>query len=430
MKPIKFSILTFMLFCFTVCCKQKDPINNPTNSSLNSAPFKISYNELSKMSKSDLRLARNSIYAKYGRTFNSDDLNNYFKSKSWYKINPDYTDSLLNKDDKNLIEIIMRWEKSSTVLWKKKVDLDNDKIFENCYLLDELKDTKKLYLLINDKVLDLDLYLNRNDDDFYLQTKIVDIDPSDNNKEIWISQSYDEIEDPGKENIFISKVNNKISKKKLGNQSYGVGSISFLEDAKMKMQVSHCPFHTQTYQLKENTFKLIDEELRKVPPEGCPACFVADSKILINVNNDYKLIKNLKIGDPVLTYDIKTKEQYETTVVDLVEVTHKNLVALYFKHDTITSTDDHPYYVYDKGWSSFKPNSTLARYSNYDSVHTITNGDYFILNNGKKSQLMGHSYTNQKKKTYTITKLKRGNTFYVNGVLVGVEDINKGPLMQ
>jgi len=135
----------------------------------------------------------------------------------------------------------------------------------------------------------------------------------------------------------------------------------------------------------------------------------------------------IKIGDFVLTYDLKTKKQYETAIVNIVEVKHKNLVELYFKHDTITSTDDHPYYVYEKGWSSFKPNSTIAKYSNYDSVNKITNGDYFILNNGERCQLTGYSYVNQEKKTYTITKLKNGNTFYVNGILVGVEEINKYP---
>ena len=100
-------------------------------------------------------------------------------------------------------------------------------------------------------------------------------------------------------------------------------------------------------------------------------------------------------------------------------------LELYFNHDTITSTTDHPYYVYNKGWCSFKPNSTLMNYSNYDKVNKISNGDHFILNNGKRSQLLGHSYINQEKQTYTITKLEKGNTFYVNGILVGVEEINK-----
>ncbi len=40
--------------------------------------------ELSKLSKSDLRLARNEIYARHGRKFNDESLRKYFEGKSWY----------------------------------------------------------------------------------------------------------------------------------------------------------------------------------------------------------------------------------------------------------------------------------------------------------------------------------------------------------
>jgi uncharacterized protein YgiM (DUF1202 family) len=41
--------------------------------------------ELSKLSKSQLRLARNEIYARHGRKFNDKSLQDYFNSCSWYK---------------------------------------------------------------------------------------------------------------------------------------------------------------------------------------------------------------------------------------------------------------------------------------------------------------------------------------------------------
>lgn len=41
--------------------------------------------ELSGLSKSDLRLARNEIFARHGRKFNDESLQNYFNSCSWYK---------------------------------------------------------------------------------------------------------------------------------------------------------------------------------------------------------------------------------------------------------------------------------------------------------------------------------------------------------
>lgn len=40
--------------------------------------------ELPELTQEELRIARNEIYARHGRTFKSDDLNQYFTGKSWY----------------------------------------------------------------------------------------------------------------------------------------------------------------------------------------------------------------------------------------------------------------------------------------------------------------------------------------------------------
>ncbi|SCY80919.1 YARHG domain-containing protein [Lachnospiraceae bacterium XBB2008] len=56
----------------------------------------------------ELRLARNEIYARHGRRFNSEDLNDYFNSKSWYtpQYDPDEFDA---KQD----EILNTYEKAN-----------------------------------------------------------------------------------------------------------------------------------------------------------------------------------------------------------------------------------------------------------------------------------------------------------------------------
>lgn len=54
------------------------------------------------MSRYDLALARNEIYARHGRKFQTTEYNKYFTSKSWYKINPNYNYS---DDDSNLNDI-------------------------------------------------------------------------------------------------------------------------------------------------------------------------------------------------------------------------------------------------------------------------------------------------------------------------------------
>lgn len=71
-----------------------------------------------KMSDEDLRLARNEILARHGRIFVSQDLNDYFRSKSWY--HPLYSpeefdpimDQILNKWEKENIENIQKVEAS------------------------------------------------------------------------------------------------------------------------------------------------------------------------------------------------------------------------------------------------------------------------------------------------------------------------------
>ncbi len=54
------------------------------------------------MSKYDLALARNEIYARHGRKFQTAEYSKYFNGKSWYKLNPNYDYS---DDNANLNEI-------------------------------------------------------------------------------------------------------------------------------------------------------------------------------------------------------------------------------------------------------------------------------------------------------------------------------------
>ncbi|MCD8181643.1 MAG: YARHG domain-containing protein [Firmicutes bacterium] len=58
--------------------------------------------DISGMSKYDLALARNEIYARHGRKFQTAEYSEYFSSKSWYSLNPNYNYS---DDDSNLNDI-------------------------------------------------------------------------------------------------------------------------------------------------------------------------------------------------------------------------------------------------------------------------------------------------------------------------------------
>lgn len=62
--------------------------------------------DLRALSMRDLRILRNTIYARRGRPFKSKILQEHFLRMSWYKINPSYSDSLLSATDKRNIALV------------------------------------------------------------------------------------------------------------------------------------------------------------------------------------------------------------------------------------------------------------------------------------------------------------------------------------
>ncbi len=65
----------------------------------------LTKSELSNLSKKQLGIARNEIYARHGRAFKIKEYSDYFKSKSWYKENPKYNYS---NEAANLNEIELK----------------------------------------------------------------------------------------------------------------------------------------------------------------------------------------------------------------------------------------------------------------------------------------------------------------------------------
>ena len=62
--------------------------------------------DLEGLSSYELRLARNEIYARHGRTFQDSELQAYFDSQPWYQPNPDFDDSLLSDCERENVSFI------------------------------------------------------------------------------------------------------------------------------------------------------------------------------------------------------------------------------------------------------------------------------------------------------------------------------------
>ena len=71
---------------------------------------KLTEADLKDLDKAQLRLMRNAVYARHGRTFKSVDLQSLWECYTWYKKNPAYTDDLLTETDRHNIELIKRFE--------------------------------------------------------------------------------------------------------------------------------------------------------------------------------------------------------------------------------------------------------------------------------------------------------------------------------
>ncbi|MDH3973293.1 MAG: YARHG domain-containing protein [Deltaproteobacteria bacterium] len=80
--------------------------------------------DLITFSETNLRIIRNSIFARYGRKFKSKDLSSYFHGKDWYKVNPRYHDNLLTEIQLSNVKIIKKTEEIKKI---KKIKPTNSR---------------------------------------------------------------------------------------------------------------------------------------------------------------------------------------------------------------------------------------------------------------------------------------------------------------
>lgn len=76
----------------------------------------LDYEDLADINGDELELARNEIYARHGRRFNSQEIQSYFDKCTWYNgtTDPDdFDDSVLNKYEKANVDFILQKENST-----------------------------------------------------------------------------------------------------------------------------------------------------------------------------------------------------------------------------------------------------------------------------------------------------------------------------
>ena len=66
--------------------------------------------EIRGFSQSELRLLRNTVYARHGRLFQSPDLQQHFESRLWYKARQNYDLSDLTTNDQANVRLLQKAE--------------------------------------------------------------------------------------------------------------------------------------------------------------------------------------------------------------------------------------------------------------------------------------------------------------------------------
>ena len=199
-----------------------------------------------------------------------------------------------------------------------------------------------------------------------------------------------------------------------------------------------------TWDSKEKRYKEIDVEgyhySGPIADCGGGGCFIAGTQVTM-VNNEWKAIEDVVVGDVVLSIDENTRDIIESKVIGLQSPKHDNLVEIKIENDdfNVECTHDHPFYVEGKGWSSFKPELTITRYGDtFEEVAQLEAGDEILVDpftytnkiEGVETSELDFlevkeltDTTHEKPIDTYIIEVENTSTFFANGLMTH----NKGP---
>lgn len=82
------------------------------------------------------------------------------------------------------------------------------------------------------------------------------------------------------------------------------------------------------------------------------SCFAAGTKVA--VENGYKNIEDIRIGDYVYSYNLETKTKELKKVLETFQHSKDEIYTLKVNNQLIYTTEEHPFYVINKGWINTK----------------------------------------------------------------------------
>ena len=131
-----------------------------------------------------------------------------------------------------------------------------------------------------------------------------------------------------------------------------------------------------------------------------------------------KNIEDVKVGDSVKSWDEKTNKILKSNVIELIQPLKDDIIIIEWNNGSNKNTFDHPYYVKDKGWCSYKPNLTMDRY-NIGEIQQLEVGDIiYQYNNDILEEVEVNLIKEELGEVQTyIIKLNKYHTFFANSIL-------------
>ena len=146
-------------------------------------------------------------------------------------------------------------------------------------------------------------------------------------------------------------------------------------------------------------------------------CFVAGTKITLS-DGSVKNIEDVKQGDIVSTFDLKTNEIKHNKVNAVYSKEVNQIVQYKFDNgEVLECTIDHPIYIEDKGWASYDGEVSNKMYSLEEKVSTIEIGDVVKLHNGV-SVITEMKTIDENTIVYNLQDIEGNHNFFANNVLV------------
>lgn len=145
-----------------------------------------------------------------------------------------------------------------------------------------------------------------------------------------------------------------------------------------------------------------------VTTDPCPSCCFTPETLITMADYTTKAIAEVRIGEHILV------RGGSRAVTGIIVVENRPMFIVRFADGRfINTSEDHPFYVVNKGYASIKPDPSV-KYKDLGIPEQLIVGDFVLDQNGNENEIVSISDLYYPHAVYTFTE----SEFYANGMLV------------